>query len=267
MPDLDDKKEKLKTILLQEGSVAVAFSGGVDSTFLLRFAHDILGDGCIAITADSPMIPRHEADSAASFCREYGIKHILFDPGALEDPVIRSNPKDRCYHCKKKIFTKILELALENGAKCVLDGTNTDDEGDFRPGMKALAELGIRSPLKEAGLSKSDIRELSKELGLDTWDMPSFACLATRIPYGEEITADKLAMIENAETVLREEGFSQYRVRAHGNLARIEVAKEDIVKLTENGDIISEKIKKCGFVYVTADLAGYKTGSMNNVLS
>jgi len=133
--------------------------------------------------------------------------------------------------------------------------------------MKALAELGIRSPLKEAGLSKSDIRELSKELGLDTWDMPSFACLATRIPYGEEITADKLAMIESAETVLREEGFSQYRVRAHGNLARIEVAKEDIVKLTENGDIISEKIKKCGFVYVTADLAGYKTGSMNNVLS
>ena len=267
MTDIKDRLAELKKILSDMESCAVAFSGGVDSTFLLAVASEVLGDRCVAITADSPMIPRHEAKAAQDFCKVRGIKQILFDPDALSDDIIRSNPKDRCYHCKKKIFSKMTEEARANGTEYVADGTNTDDEGDYRPGMKALSELGIRSPLREAGLSKRDIRELSKDMGLDTWDMPSFACLATRIPYGQEITPELLAKIEKAETVLREAGFKQYRVRAHGDLARIEVALSDMNKLSEMRSLISEGIRNAGFRYVTVDLEGYRTGSMNDVLS
>ena len=267
MTDLADRFEKLKSILRDAGSAAVAFSGGVDSTFLLSVAKEVLGDKCLAITADSPVIPRHEMEAAVAFCKEHGIRQIVFDPNMLSDAVIRSNPADRCYHCKKAIFGKMNELAKENGAAYLFDGTNKDDEGDYRPGMKALDELGVRSPLREAGLTKSDIRGLSKETGLDTWDMPSFACLATRIPYGQEITPELLAKIEKAETVLREAGFKQYRVRAHGDLARIEVALSDMNRLSEMRSLISEGIRNAGFRYVTVDLEGYRTGSMNDVLS
>lgn len=267
MTEIGDKLTGLKNIIRDMESCAVAFSGGVDSTFLLAVASEVLGDRCVAITADSPMIPRHEAVAAQDFCKTNGINQIVITPDVLSDDLIRSNPKDRCYHCKKKIFAKMAEESRAKGMEYVADGTNTDDEGDYRPGMKALTELGIRSPLREAGLSKSDIRELSKEMGLDTWDMPSFACLATRIPYGQEITEEALRKIERAEGVLRDLGLKQYRVRAHGDLARIEVAQEDILFVMDNRTKITEEIKKAGFVYVTADLAGYRTGSMNDVLS
>lgn len=267
MTDLKGRFEILKDIIRDKGSCAVAFSGGVDSTFLLAVSHELLKERCIAITSDSPLIPRHEAKTASDFCREKGIKQIVFDPDVLSDPLIRENSADRCYFCKKTIFYEIMKIASDNGIDHVFDGTNKDDEGDFRPGMKALTELGVESPLRQAGLTKKDIRELSKEMGLDTWDMPSFACLATRIPYGQEITTELLGRIESAEKILREEGFKQYRVRAHGDLARIEVMPCDMDMLLKKRALISEGIKDAGFKFVTMDLAGYKTGSMNDVLS
>lgn len=267
MTELDAKLEKLKNIIRGYDSLAVAFSGGVDSGLLLFVAHDVLADKCIAITADSELLPRRENDDAAAFCKDRGIRQLVFKANELEDPVFTANPKDRCYHCKKKIFSTMLEIASANAADSLAEGSSTDDSGDYRPGMRAIDELGVISPLRDAGLGKSEIRELSKRYGLPMWDKPSFACLASRIPYGEVISADKLLMVEKSEDFLYRQGFKQYRVRAHGNVARVELLPGDLPRALQIREEIVNALKKAGFCYVTIDLEGYKTGSMNRVLS
>ena len=261
------KLERLRERLRVIGSAAVAFSAGVDSTFLLRVAHEELGERVVAVTVRSPLIPRHELDDAAAFCRQEGIRHEVIDFDALSAPAVVANPPDRCYHCKKEVFGLILAFARANGLAAVAEGSNTDDDGDFRPGRRAIKELGVLSPLHEAGLSKAEIRALSREMGLSTWDKPSFACLASRFPYGERITAAGLAHVERAERWLREElGLAQLRVRSHGDLARIEVPPGDIPRLAARAAEIAAAFKDLGFAYVTLDLFGYRTGSMNEVL-
>ena len=266
--NLNKKLEALKDYLKDLGSVAVAFSSGVDSTFLLTVAHQLLGDKALAITACSPVFPAREKGEASAFCQEYGIRQVTLDANMLSEPAFCANPPDRCYICKKQLFKKIIDIARENGLKYVCEGSNMDDTGDYRPGMRAVAELGIKSPLRECGLYKEEIRQLSKEMGLPTWAKPSFACLASRFVYGEVITPEKLAMVEKAEQLLLDMGFTQFRVRIHGeNLARIEVLQEELPKLMECRVYVEEQLKELGFAYIAADLAGYRTGSMNETLA
>lgn len=264
----NNKLDVLKEYLKSLGSVAVAFSAGVDSTFLLKVAHDVLGDKAIAVTAASASFPRHEYDEADAFCKKEGIRQFRFDSNELELEEYASNPKNRCYYCKRKIFSGIMEIARQNGIINVAEGSNMDDLGDYRPGLEAIKELGVLSPLRIAGLTKAEIRSWSRELGLSTSDKASFACLASRIPYGERITADKLLMVEKAENLLAKMSLKQYRVRVHGNIARIEVPAEDIAKLVRDDvrNKIVESFKEFGFAYVTLDLQGYRTGSMNEVI-
>ena len=265
--DLNKKLEALKEYLRSLGSVAIAFSSGVDSTFLLKVAHDVLGDKAIAITATSCFFPKRESNEAAAFCQANGIKQITITSDELAIPEIRNNPTNRCYLCKKDLFTKLINLAKENGAAYVCEGSNMDDLGDYRPGLKAIEELGIKSPLRECQLYKQEIRTLSQQLNLPTWDKPSFACLASRFVYGEEISEKKLAMVERAEQSLLELGFKQLRVRIHGeNLARVEVNPAELEKLFALRETIAQKIKDAGFTYVTMDLQGYRTGAMNEVI-
>ncbi|MCL1818161.1 MAG: ATP-dependent sacrificial sulfur transferase LarE [Spirochaetaceae bacterium] len=261
---LDEKYNKLLACIAAHGSAAVAFSGGVDSSFLCYAAKAALGNTALAITIDSPLHPRSEIACAAQLSRQIGIEHIVIEEEGL-DARVAANPKDRCYHCKKIVFGKILLAAKERGLAAVLDGSNTDDLNDYRPGMKALEELGIASPLKEAGMAKADIRELSRRFGLPTWDKPAFACLASRIPYGEPISKEGLARVEKAEEALAAYGFRQMRVRVHGSIARIEVAPEErkLFFNEETLDAVSRDIKACGFAYVAFELEGYKTGSLN----
>ena len=261
------KIKRLRASLREIGSAAVAFSSGVDSTFLLRTAHEELGDKAVAVTVRSQLIPRHELDEAAAFCRQEGIRHEIIDFDALSAPAVIANPPDRCYHCKKEVFGLILAFARGAGLAAVLEGSNLDDDGDYRPGRRAIKELGIRSPLHEAGLSKAEIRALSCEMGLPTWDKPSFACLASRFPYGERLTVAALERVERAERWLREElGLTQLRVRSHGDLARIEVPPGDIPRLAARAAEIAAAFKGLGFAYVTLDLQGYRTGSLNETL-
>ena len=261
------KIKRLRASLREIGSAAVAFSSGVDSTFLLRAAHEELGDKAVAVTVRSQLIPRHELDEAAAFCRQEGIRHEIIDFDALSAPAVIANPPDRCYHCKKEVFGLILAFARGAGLAAVLEGSNLDDDGDYRPGRRAIKELGIRSPLHEAGLSKAEIRALSREMGLPTWDKPSFACLASRFPYGERLTVAALERVERAERWLREElGLTQLRVRSHGDLARIEVPPDDIPRLAARAAEIAAAFKGLGFAYVTLDLQGYRTGSLNETL-
>ncbi len=261
---LNTKLENLKSYLGSLGSVAVAYSSGVDSTFLLKVAHDVLGDKAIAITATSSFFPKRESDEAADFCKANGIKQIIVASEELDIPEIRHNPANRCYLCKKDLFTKIISIAKENCVDYVAEGSNLDDNGDYRPGLKAVAELGVKSPLRECNLYKEEIRTLSKQLNLPTWNKPSFACLASRFVYGEEITRQKLQMVEKAEESLLKLGFKQFRVRIHGeNLARIEVLPTELEKLFSLREIISKVLHEVGFTYITMDLSGYRTGAMN----
>jgi len=266
---LKRKLKKLKEILTKMESVLVAFSGGVDSAFVLKVAKDVLGDKVLAITATSPVYPSEEIEQAKTLAQDLGVKHKIIESQELSNPKFFNNPKDRCYWCKRELFAELLNIARENNLKYVLDGTNFDDLDDFRPGMKAAGEFGIRSPLKEAMLTKEDIRSLSKRLGLPTWDKPSFACLASRFPYGMKITRGNLIKVNSAERFLKRFGITQVRVRHHDKIARIEVVEEDIPKLLEEKlrrQVIS-CLKKLGYSYVAVDLEGYRTGSMNEVLT
>jgi uncharacterized protein len=224
---LEEKFQLLKDIIKKRESAAIAFSGGVDSTFLIKVAHEVLGDNLIAVTATSSTYPERELKEAIKYAEDMGVKHIIISSEELEIQGFASNPKNRCYYCKKELFTKIKEVAIQNGVKYVFDGSNLDDTGDYRPGMQAAKELEVVSPIKEAGLTKSDIRELSKELGLPTWNKPSFACLSSRFPYGNKITLPKLKMVDKAEQFLLDMGIRQVRVRHHGEIARIEVSPEE----------------------------------------
>ena len=261
----DIKSEKLNSILKELGSCVIAFSGGVDSSFLLHRAHALNNSEIIAVTIRTPYIPVQEINEAVEFTASHGIKHKIIDLPFPE--IIRNNPIERCYLCKTRLFTDIMNFARENNYKYVIDGTNSDDTKDFRPGMKALKEMGVKSPLLEAGLTKQDIRDLSKISGLAIWDKPAMACLLTRIPYDTEVNESMLRMIEAAEFLLLEKGYPGTRVRQHGDLARIECIPGFIEKMVQprERELIIAGLKKIGFRYVSLDLEGYRTGSSNPV--
>lgn len=269
MDTLHEKKQYLEEYLRELGSVAVAFSSGVDSTFLLKVAHEVLEEKAVAVTARSCSFPERELNEARAFCEAEGIEHIIVESEELSIEGFSHNPKNRCYLCKHELFTKIRRIAEEKGIAYVAEGSNMDDNGDYRPGLIAVAELEIKSPLREAKLSKAEIRQLSKEMGLPTWDKQSFACLSSRFVYGEEITEEKLSMVDRAEQRLLDLGFHQVRVRIHGNIARIEIERSEFEKIIQPkiAEQLNQYFRELGFLYVTLDLGGYQMGSMNKTLN
>lgn len=262
------KESQLLDLLRGMGSAAVAFSGGVDSTYLLSTAYEALGRRVVAFIGRSPSYPKRELEAALSLAASLGCEAVVVDTCELDNEEYSANPPHRCRVCKTELFTRFKELAQSRGLSEVLEGSNSDDEGDYRPGLEATAALSIRSPLREAGLTKSEIRVLSKARDLPTWDKPAMACLASRIPYGETIDAPRLQRIETAEDALRDLGYRLCRVRDHGQLARIEVSAEDIERLlqAEQRAQVVQALRGAGYQYVSVDLEGYRTGAMNEVL-
>lgn len=266
--ELLNKYKELITYLSSLEKLAVAFSSGVDSTFLLYAAKEALGENAIAITAAIHSIPERELSEAKEYCKNLGIKHFVVKTNELEIEGFTANPTNRCYLCKKDLFTKLINTAKEVGIKNVAEGSNLDDNGDYRPGMVAIDELHVLSPLRTIGFTKQEIRDLSNHFNIPTWNKPSFACLSSRIPYGEEITANKLKKVELAEDYLLENGFCQFRVRLHGNLARIELDPNDFGKIMEYElrNRVYDRFKEIGFDYISLDLKGYRTGSLNETI-
>lgn len=265
MTSLDQKLKELKESLMGLERVVVAFSGGVDSALLLKMCRDVLGEGVLAVTADSPIHPAHELEDAAKLAESLRVRHLMVRTGELENPQFTANPPDRCYHCKTWLFQALQEIAVGKGLLGVIEGSNADDLEDCRPGARAADEMGVRRPLQEAGLSKAEVRTISQELGLPTWNKPSLACLASRIPYGTPITPEALASIDAAEAFIRSLGIAQVRVRHYGQTARIEVDPGDIEKLVRetNRLRVVSHLTGLGYLYVALDLAGYRTGSLN----
>jgi len=268
MEELRQKKTRLDALLSAMGSALVAFSGGVDSTFLAAAARDLLGDRAVAVTALSPSVPQSEAADAAALAGLIGIRHLTIETREMDSADYVNNTPDRCYYCKDELFGRLRSLAEELRLAYVLDGSNRDDEGDYRPGRRAAARHGVRSPLLEAGLGKDDIRALSRERDLPTWDKPAMACLASRLPYGTPVTEETLKRVEAAEAFLRSLGIRQFRVRHHGDVARIEVdrAGRDALLRDENRQAVVERLRSLGYLYVTVDLAGFRSGSLNEGL-
>ncbi|HSB10987.1 MAG TPA: ATP-dependent sacrificial sulfur transferase LarE [Blastocatellia bacterium] len=266
---LKSKERQFRDTLRGFGSVLVAFSGGVDSAYLAYVASEELGERALAVTGDSASYPMFQRELADQLTTQFGIHHRVLLTEEFEDPRYTSNPANRCYYCKSELYTKLVQLARDDGFNVICDGTNADDAGDYRPGRQAAREMGVRSPLLECGLTKADIRELSRRAGLPTWDQPASACLSSRVPYGQIVTIEKLSMIDKAETVLKELGFRQVRVRHHGEVARIEVAEDEMPLALDPTMIrrISASLKALGFKYVSLDLDGYRTGSLNESLS
>jgi uncharacterized protein len=264
----DKKYRDLKDRILNLGSALIAYSGGVDSALVLMVAREMLGDRVLAVTARSPVYPSEEIDQARTLARELGVRHKIIETHELTNPRFIDNPKERCYWCKRELFAELTNIARENNLNYVLDGTNFDDLDDFRPGMMAANECGVRSPLKEARLTKEDIRSLGKLLGLPIWDKPSFACLASRFPYGTKITHENLVKVEKAERFIRGFGITQVRVRHHDRIARIEVMEQDMPTLLAEHirRRISSYLRNLGYCYVAIDLEGYRMGSMNEAL-
>ncbi|MBI4321327.1 MAG: ATP-dependent sacrificial sulfur transferase LarE [Chloroflexi bacterium] len=265
----NEKLVSLENIVRNLDGVLVAYSGGVDSTFLLKVCLDVLEDRVLAVIATSETYPAKEIEAAKVTAKYLGARYEIIATEELANDEFANNPPNRCYHCKSELFSKLQDMARQRGLRWVVDGSNHDDLGDFRPGRQAGQELGVRSPLMEAGLTKDDIRQLSKKMGLPTWDKPSFACLSSRFPYGQRITTDKLSQIDAAEQFLREMGFPQVRVRHHDTIARIEVPRELLPRLMDSGvsETVARRLKGLGFVYVTVDLQGYRSGSMNETLN
>ena len=265
---LEEKEQRLRGLVRSYDSLIVAFSGGADSAYLAYVAHGELGDRALAVTGDSASYPTFQRELADRLTKQFGIHHEIVFTEEFEDTNYTSNPPNRCYYCKNELYTKLAELAKTRGFAIICDGSNADDVGDYRPGRQAAREIGVRSPLEECGLTKAEIRELSRRAGLPTWNEPASACLSSRVPYGQVVTIEKLSMVDKAEIALKELGFRQVRVRHHGEVARIEVAEEELPRALDSAMAgrMSAALKALGFRYVALDLEGYRTGSLNEVL-